>query len=72
MIKLGWYRHFKGNQYRVLAEGQHTETGEKLVIYCSDDPRKVWARPEESFFDGISDRPDNVTGQKHRFEYIEA
>ena len=32
-IKLGKYRHFKGNEYRVIGIAQHSETMEKLVVY---------------------------------------
>ena len=27
------YRHFKGNDYKVLALAEHTETGEECVVY---------------------------------------
>lgn len=50
----GSYRHYKGNEYDVLAEAIHSETGEKLVIYQSvDDPGKVWARPYDMFFETV-------------------
>lgn len=26
-------KHFKGKEYLVLGEAEHTETGEKMVIY---------------------------------------
>jgi hypothetical protein len=31
--KLGIYKHYKGNYYRVIGFGIHTETKEELVIY---------------------------------------
>ena len=27
------FKHFKGNCYKILAVGHHSETGEKMVIY---------------------------------------
>ena len=73
MIKLGWYRHFKGGQYRVIGTGKHTTTGEELVIYHHhNEPQKLWTRPASEFQEDVSDRTDNVACQKRRFEYIEA
>lgn len=49
------YRHYKGKEYTILALGQHSETGEKLVVYRAeyDDPkcgkRAVWIRPYALF-----------------------
>ena len=31
-IKLGVYKHYKGNEYRVLAIATHSETLEKMVV----------------------------------------
>ncbi len=45
-IPLGRYRHFKGNEYEVLALARHSETGEEMVVYralygeCG-----LWVRP---------------------------
>lgn len=49
-IKLGRYRHFKGNEYEVIAIAKHSETGELLVIYKSiDNEQNIWARPYDMF-----------------------
>lgn len=53
-ITLGKYRHFKGNEYEVIAFATHSETGEKLVIYRSlSNPEDVWARPYDMFRETI-------------------
>jgi hypothetical protein len=45
-IKLGKYRHFKGNEYEVLALATHSETGEDMVVYRAlYGERGVWVRP---------------------------
>ena len=32
-IKIGRYRHFKGNEYEVLHLARHSETEEEMVVY---------------------------------------
>ena len=32
-IKIGKYRHFKGNEYEVLFLARHSETEELMVVY---------------------------------------
>ncbi len=45
-IKLGRYRHFKGNEYEVIGIAKHSETLEPMVVYralygeCG-----LWVRP---------------------------
>lgn len=69
VIKGSLYRHFKGTWYKVLAVAEHTETGEKLVIYSPiKDMTKVYARPYSMFVESIStSAPNNTAGQKYRF-----
>ena len=45
-IKIGKYRHFKGNEYEVLAIAKHSETQEKMVVYRAlYGDGGVWVRP---------------------------
>lgn len=71
-IKVGAkYRHFKGNVIEIVAIAKHTETLEELVVYKHGE--NLWARPVPIFLsdEDVSNRPDNVTGQKNRFEKVE-
>jgi hypothetical protein len=50
----GRYRHYKGNEYRVLGVGRHTETEEPLVIYQAlYGERGLWARPAAMFGEAV-------------------
>ena len=75
-VKIGKvYRHFKGNYYFVENVAYDSESQERLVIYKPLYNRKdghyIWVRPEKMFLEEIPERPDNITGQKHRFELCE-
>jgi len=71
-IKVGQkYKHFKGFELEILMIAKNSENLENMVIYEHDN--QIWARPEIMFLDkeDVSNREDNVTGQKYRFELIE-
>lgn len=75
-VKIGKiYRHFKGNYYYVLDIAYDSETKERMVVYKPlykrEDNHYLWVRPESMFLSEILDRPDNITGQKYRFQLVE-
>lgn len=61
------YRHFKGNEYEVLAIATHSETLEKMVVYRAlYGEGGIWVRPLE-MFEGTVERDGRVM---RRFEEI--
>ena len=76
-VKIGRvYRHFKGNYYFVENIAYDSENTERMVVYKPlyprEDNRCIWVRPEKMFLEQIpAERPDNITGQTHRFELVE-
>lgn len=45
-IKLGRYRHFKGNEYEVIAIAKNSETLEEMVVYKAlYGEKEYWVRP---------------------------
>lgn len=74
-VKIGRvYRHFKGNYYFVENVALDSETKERIVIYkplYAREDSGIWVRREKMFLEEIPERPDNITGQKYRFELCE-
>lgn len=66
-IKLGKYKHFKGNEYEVLHIAKHSETGEDMVVYRAlYGDFGIWVRPA-SMWNEVIERD----GKKiQRFTYI--
>ena len=66
-IKTGKYRHFKGNEYRVLGMARHSETLEEMVVYQAlYGQQGIWVRPAHMWNETV-DR-DGYHGP--RFAYI--
>ena len=67
-IKLGKYRHFKGNEYEVIHLATHSETGEQMVVYRAlYGDGGVWVRPASMWNETIT-----RDGKMYkRFTYIE-
>ncbi len=52
--KPGLYRHYKGNEYRVLGLARHSETLEPLVVYQAlYGERGTWVRPAAMFVETV-------------------
>ena len=46
-----YYRHFKGNLYRLIGIAKDSETLEELVVYQAlYGERQLWVRPADMFF----------------------
>ena len=53
--KPGRYRHFKGNEYRLLYLARHSETMEPMVVYQAlYGEQQYWVRPETMFFESVT------------------
>jgi hypothetical protein len=66
-VKIGKYRHFKGNEYQVIGIAKHSETLEEFVVYQAlYGERGLWIRPRVMFLETI-ERDGKVMP---RFEYI--
>lgn len=67
-IKLGKYRHFKGNEYEVIGIARHSETLEDMVVYKAlYGDGGLWVRNAEMF--GETVEKDGKTVK--RFTFIE-
>lgn len=66
-MKLGLYKHYKGNLYNVLGIARHSEDLSELVVYQSlYNDYRLWARPKDLFLSTIE-----LNGKEQpRFEFV--
>ena len=66
-IKHGRYRHFKGNEYEIIAIAKHSETTEDYVVYKAlYGDGGMWVRPASMWNETVE--RDGVTYK--RFTYV--
>lgn len=67
MLKLGKYKHYKGNEYEVIGVAKHSETLEEMVVYKAlYGEGQIWVRPLNMFTEEVEINSMIVK----RFEYI--
>lgn len=50
----GLYRHYKGQDYKVLEVARHSETEEWFVVYqCLYGDYSIWVRPYDMFTETV-------------------
>lgn len=68
-MKLGLYKHYKGNIYEVIGIAKHSETLEEMVVYKATyqkEGENLWVRPLTMFLETVI-----IEGEeKKRFEKI--
>ncbi len=63
----GTYRHYKGNDYKVLGIARHSETEEQLVVYQKMyGDFSWWARPLAMFTEEVGE----AGARGPRFTYV--
>ena len=63
------YRHFKGNEYQIVALAKHSETLEDMIVYKAlYGEGQIWVRPAHMFCD-IKTLEDGT--QVQRFTKVE-
>lgn len=71
-VKLGAYRHFRGEEVELIALAKHTETLEDLAVYQvrdaaeRADKKAYWVRPLEMFLEEV----EHEGRRQPRFTYL--
>lgn len=66
-IRIGRYRHFKGNEYQIIGIARHSETLEPMVVYRAlYGEGGLWVRPASMWAERVE--RDGYSGP--RFVYL--
>lgn len=66
-LKLGYYKHYKGQLYQLVGTAKHSETFEEMALYIPQyGDGGYWVRPFTMFQENVT-----VDGKEvPRFEYL--
>ena len=68
-VRLGKYRHFKGNLYELIEVAHHSESQEPVAVYRAlYGDHGLWVRPLEMFLETI----ERDGAEIQRFQHIKA
>lgn len=66
------YRHFKGNEYQIVALAEHSEDSSQMVVYkAMYGEGKCYVRPLDMFMEEVDREKYPDATQKYRFEKVE-
>lgn len=65
------FRHFKGNEYKIICIGKDSNNLNDVVIYQGEyENHPIWVREIDEFFSSVDHEKYPEVTQKYRFEKL--